>query len=320
MQALQVISHGNPAQFVEIEQPSPGQDDVLVQIQACGLNFSDLLLVKGTYQQTPPLPFTLGMECAGVVQTVGASVTHLKKGDRVAVYCGHGGLAEYGVFPAILCRIIPTNMSMEQAAGFQIAYGTSHIALHQRAKLKAGETVVVLGAAGGVGLTAVEIAKSLGARVIAVARGPERLRIASSAGADHMIDGETANLRDEIKKLGGADVVYDAVGGQQGSQAFRALKPKGRFIIVGFASGDQPEIPLNIALVKNIDLIGLNWGAYKSLDPTALTASMDHLFQLFEDNKLAPVIGQTFPFSDALQALDVLRQRKSTGKIVITRP
>lgn len=320
MQALQVVEHGNPAQFCEVEKPIPQPGEILIRIKACGINFSDLLLIKGTYQETPTVPFSLGMECAGIVETVGSGVTGFTQGDRVAVYCGHGGLAEFGAFPAETCRIIPDSMTLEQAGGFQITYGTSHLALHHRAKLSAGDTVVVLGAAGGVGLTAVEIAKGSGAVVIAVARGMERLKTAKLAGADYLLDIETSDLRAEIKKLGGAHIVYDAVGGRAGTEAFRALRPQGRYIVIGFASGEQPDIPMNIAMVKNIDIIGVNWGAYKSLDPRVLAASMNELYDMFAQNKLAPVIGQTFPFEKALEALECLQRRQATGKIVVTLP
>lgn len=320
MKALRVLAHGEPPQICDIARPAPAPGEVLVQTMAVGLNFSDLLLIEGTYQRTPPLPFTLGMECAGIVLEVGLGVSCLSPGDRVAVFSGHGGLAEFGTFPAKLCRKIPASMPWEQAAAFQIAYGTSDIALCECAKLKPGETVAILGAAGGVGLTAVQIAKAAGARVIAVARGNTRLAVAKKAGADYLVNSEEDDLRVQIKSLGGADVVYDAVGGTQGTEAFRALRPFGRYIIIGFASGEQPQLPFNIALVKNIQIIGVNWGAFASAYPDTLTKSFDRLLEMFDAGQIAPVIGQTLPFDQATEALDLIKTRKATGKIVVTMP
>jgi NADPH2:quinone reductase len=209
-------------------------------------------------------------------------------------------------------------MSFEDAAAFQIAYGTSHLALEHRARLQTGETLLVMGAAGGVGLTAVEIGKRMGARVIATARGPDKLRIAQAAGADHLIDSEAPDLRAALKALGGVDVVYDAVGGPAFMEALRATKPEGRLIPIGFAGGEVPQIPANLLLVKNLTVIGLYWGGYLKFAPQTLAASMKTLFAWYSTGGLRPHISHRFPLSQAQEALDCLRARKSTGKIVVT--
>ena len=290
---------------------------MLLKIEACGLNFADLLMAKGTYQDTPSAPFTLGMEVCGVVIAQGDGVTQPKIGARVAVFGGQGGLAEEGVFPAALCQLVPDGMSAPQAAGFQVAYGTSHLALTRRAKLKAGETLLVLGAAGGVGLTAVEIGKAMGATVIAVARGAEKCAIAKAAGADYAFDA-SADITAEVKSLGGADVVYDPVGGEAFAAALRATNREGRILTIGFASGDVPKIAANHLLVKNIDVIGFYWGGYLKFNPEAVTTSMSELFDMFTAGKLHPHVSHVLPLDQAGDAMELLRSRKSTGKVVVT--
>ena len=318
MRAFQLVSSGEPATLVEIDRPDPAPDEIRLKIEACGLNFGDLLMIKGTYQERPDLPFTLGMEPAGVVDAVGEDVTNLKPGDRVAVYHGHGGLAEYGCFPAANCNLLPDNMTTTVGAGFLVAYGTSHLALEHRARLKAGETLLVLGAAGGIGLTAVEIGKRMGATVIACARGQDKLKIAASAGADHLIDSDTEDLRGEVKSLGGADVVYDPVGGDLFKAALRACNPEARIIPLGFASGQVPQIPANILLVKNLDVIGYYWGGYLKFAPEVLHDSLDTLLEWYAAGELHPHISHTLPLGKANEALELLRSRKSTGKVVVT--
>lgn len=317
MRALQLSRTGTPPELVDLPCPAPGPAEVAVRIEACGLNFADLLMVEGKYQDTPAVPFVMGMEAAGVVTACGPG-TQLRVGDRIAVFAGQGGLAEAGVFPEVRCTILPDVMSAEQAAAFQIAYGTSHVALAHRGRLAPGETLAVLGAAGGVGLTAVEIGKRMGARVIALARGAEKLEIARQVGADVLIDSETTDLRAALKAVGGADVIYDAIGGAVGEAAFRALKPGGRYLVIGFASGSQPVLPLNHALVKNLEIHGLYWGGYLKLDPEMLRASMTELFGWFAAGGLRPHISATYPLERAAEAMDLLRSRRSTGKIVVT--
>ena len=317
MQALQVVEKNVAPKFVTLDRPVVRPGTLLVQIEACGLNFADLLLIQGIYQETPCLPFTLGMELAGEVVAIGKGVRGHKVGTKVAVYSGQGGLAEYGVFSAKRCIKIPESLSVVDAAGFQIAYGTSHMALDYRAKLKAGETLLVLGAAGGVGLTAIELGKLMGAQVIAVARGSSKLEVAKITGADHVIDTETGNIREQVKELGGADVIYDPVGGDQFKDAFRACNPDGRILIIGFASGQLPAIPPNHLMVKNISVQGFNWGGYLKFNPDAVTHSLRKLMLWHEKGKLKPNISHVLPFKYAKEGLEMLRNRKSTGKIVV---
>ncbi|SLN22796.1 NADPH:quinone oxidoreductase family protein [Pseudooctadecabacter jejudonensis] len=317
MRAFTVTDHAQAPTLTQIEAPTPGPGDVLLEVEACGLNFADLLMAKGTYQDTPTPPFTLGMEVCGKVIGHGDGVTTPPLGARVAVFGGQGGLAEVGTFPAALCRVVPDAMSAAQAAGFQVAYGTSHLALTRRARLQEGETLLVLGAAGGVGLTAVEIGKAMGARVIAVARGAAKLDIARAAGADHVLDA-SADITAEVRALGGADVVYDPVGGDAFTAASRATNREGRIIVIGFASGDLPQVRPNHLLVKNIDLIGFYWGGYLQFNPAALTDSMGELLDWYAEGRLKPHVSHVLPLDQAADALDLLRSRKSTGKVVVT--
>ena len=316
MRAYQILNVSEPPTLSERPTPSPAEGEVLLKIEACGLNFADLLMAKGTYQDTPAAPFTLGMEVCGVVIAHGAGVNQPALGARVAVFGGQGGLADEGVFPAALCQIVPDGMSPPQAAGFQVAYGTSHLALTRRANLHPGETLLVLGAAGGVGLTAVEIGKAMGATVIAVARGAEKCAVTKAAGADHVFDA-SADITAEVKALGGADVVYDPVGGAAFTAAMRATNREGRILTIGFASGDVPAIPANHLLVKNITVIGFYWGGYLKFNPEALTASMGDLFDMFTAGQLAPHVSHVLPLGQASDAMELLRSRKSTGKVVV---
>lgn len=260
MRAMQVTELGQPLEMRDVATPEPAAGEVLVRIQTCGLNFGDLLIVKGTYQEKPALPATIGMEMCGVIEAVGADVTGLSAGQRVAAYGGFGGLADYAALPAEICVPIPDVMTAVDAAAFLIAYGTSHVGLDYKAHLKPGERLLVLGASGGVGLTAVELGKLMGAEVIACARGAEKLAIAKTAGADHLLDSDDVDLRTAVKALGGADVVYDPVGGKLFDAALRACNPEARLLPLGFASGTVPQIPANILLVKNLTVLGFYWG------------------------------------------------------------
>lgn len=317
MKSYRVFDFDKKPEFQDIDRPNPAQGEVLVRIASCGLNFADLLLLKGKYQETPNLPFTPGLEIAGIVEALGPDTDGPKIGTRVAIFGGSGGLAEYGVFPVERAAPIPDAMSFETAAGFQVAYGTSHLALQYKANLQPGETLVVLGAAGGVGLTAVEVGKLMGATVIACARGQDKLDVAKAAGADHLLDTETDDLRQSIKDLGGADVVYDPVGGDAFGQVFRACNPDARILAIGFASGTVPEVKLNHMLVKNITLIGFYWGGYLKFAPEILLNSMNQLMQWQADGKLTPAINHILDFDDTDEALSMLRERRSTGKIVV---
>ena len=320
MKAFAISQFGASPDLVDLPLPVPAPGEVRVRIAACGLNFADLLMIEGRYQDRPTLPVTLGMELAGVVEALGPGVTRPVPGARVAVYAGHGGLAEAGCFAADRCVTLPDHMPMTEAAGVLIAHGTSHLALARRAHLQAGETLLVLGAAGGVGLTAVEIGKLMGARVIACARGADKLAVAQAAGADHLIDSDNDDIRKVVKSLGGADVVYDPVGGDQFKAAFRATNPEGRILTIGFASGDVPQIPANILMVKNISVIGLNLGGYLTFAPQALSDSFAQLFGWYACGALRPHISATYPLGEAASALESLRARKSTGKLVVTMP
>ncbi|WP_170383346.1 NADPH:quinone oxidoreductase family protein [Ruegeria atlantica] len=317
MLAYRIQAKGAAAQICNIDLPQPQEGQVRVAIKACGLNFADLLMQKGTYQDTPPAPFTQGMEIAGVVDEIGPGVSNLAPGDRIAVYSGQGGLAEYGVFDAERAIPLPESVSFEDAAAIQIAYGTSHIALDHRARLQPGETLLVTGAAGGVGLTAVEIGKLMGATVIAHARGAEKLAVAKAAGADHLIDA-SEDLRTRVKELGGADVVYDAIGGEVFKAAFRATNPEGRLLPIGFAGGDVPQIPANHLLVKNLTVIGFYIGGYLSFRPQIVQDSFDTLFRWCAEGRIKPHISHTLPLTEAEKGLQLLRDRTATGKVVIT--
>lgn len=317
MRAMQVTELGKPLEMRNATKPDPVAGEVMVRIETCGLNFGDLLIVKGTYQEKPELPATIGMEICGVVEALGADVTGLEVGQRVASYCGFGGLAEYAAIPAAICVPIPDAMTAVDAAAFLIAYGTSHVALDYKAHLQPGERLLVLGASGGVGLTAVELGKLMGAEVIACARGPEKLAIAKTAGADHLLDSDDGDLRAAVKALGGADVVYDPVGGALFDAALRACNPEARLLPLGFASGTVPQIPANILLVKNLSVLGFYWGGYMRVNPSVLTDSFAVLFDWYAQRKLKPHVSHVLPLERANEGLELLRSRQATGKVVI---
>ena len=316
IRAFQINEPGGTAEFAQVELPPPNPGEVQLTVFSCGLNFADLLIQNGTYQDIPSPPFTLGMEMAGVVTAIGESVSGIKTGDRVAVYAGQGGLAEAANVPAERVVPLPDTMDFDQAAAFLIAYGTSHMALHHRARLQPGETLLVTGAAGGVGLTAVEIGKLMGATVIAHARGAEKLAVAQAAGADHLVD-DSEDLRERVLALGGADVVYDAVGGAPFKAAFRACNPEGRLIAIGFASGEVPQIPANHLMVKNLTAIGFYIGGYHKFRADAVRESFETLFGWFKQGRLKPHISHILPLDQVRDGMELLRSRKSTGKVVI---
>lgn len=254
---------------------------------------------------------------SGWGSALGDGVTGFAPGDPVAVFGGQGGLAEMGSFPADRVTRLPSALPPVDVAAIQIAYGTSHVALDHKARLQPGDSLLVLGAAGGVGLTAVEIGKLMGATVIACARGADKLEIARQAGADHLIDAKTEDIREAVKALGGADVVYDPVGGDQFTAALRACKPEARILAIGFASGDVPQIPANHLLVKNVDVLGLYWGGYLKFRPLVVTDSLATLFGWYAEGRIKPHVSHVFPLADAIEGLEVLKARKSTGKVVI---
>lgn len=317
MRAVVLTDLATAPALKEIAAPHPAPGEVLLSVSACGLNFADLLMAQGRYQERPELPMVMGMEVAGRIKALGAGVEGLSPGMPVAAFIGAGGLAEEVTCPATHCLPLPEAMPMTDAAGFPVAYGTSHLALSHRAGLQPGETLLVLGAAGGVGLTAVEIGAAMGARVIAVARGAEKLAVARRAGATECLDSDGLDLRSALKELGGVDVVYDAVGEPLATPALRALRPEGRFLAIGFAGGEVPKFPANILLVKNITVIGFYWGGYLKFSPDTLTQSLRALLKMYSAGTLRPHVSHVLPFEAFNEGFELLRTRKSTGKVVI---
>jgi NADPH2:quinone reductase len=317
MRAWQVAGLGESPTLTTIQPPVPAPGEARVRIIAAGLNFADLLMAEGRYQVRPSLPFVPGMEFSGVVDALGPGTEGPAPGRRVLGVCTGGALAEMICLPADRMTPLPEGMDMDEAAGFPVAYGTSHLALAWKARLQPGETLFVTGAAGGVGLTAVEIGKRLGARVIASARGAERLEIARAAGADVLIDSEGEGLKDRLRAEGGVDVVYDAVGGPAFDAALRACRPDGRLLAIGFASGQVPQVPANLLLVKNLSVIGFWYGGYQDHAPQVVAASMAELLRWRAEGSLRPHVSQVLPFEDLPGGLEMLRSRRATGKIVI---
>jgi len=318
LRAFHLTQSGTNATLRDLPIPEPGPGQLRLTIGACGLNFADILMQKGTYQDIPKLPFTLGMEVAGTINALGPGTTGFAIGDRVMVFAGHGGLAEQGVFDAARATLLPDEMPFHDAAAFPVTYGTSHIALESRARLLPHETLLVLGAAGGVGLTAVELGKLIGATVIASARDADKLSAARDAGADYLIDSETEDLRERVLALGGADVVYDPVGGEGFRAAFRACNPEGRLLPIGFASGDVPQIPANHLLVKDLSVLGFYIGGYLKFRPDIVTDSLQTLIGWYLEGRLRPHISHILPLDRVEEGMDLLRNRQSTGKVVVT--
>ena len=317
MRAVVVAGKDALPVVTEMPDPVPGPGEVAVRVAACGLNFADLLMIGGGYQEQPDFPLTPGMEVAGTVLSVGDGADRHLVGRRVAAFPGKGGLAEVALSRADRLVVLPDGMPLDEASAMQVAYGTSHLALTRTAQLRPGETLLVLGAAGGVGLTAVEIGAQLGATVIASARGAEKGRIARQAGAHHVLDSEAEDLTAAVRALGGADVVYDAVGGPGFRAALSATKPEGRILLIGFASGSLPEIRPNHLLVKNISVHGFYWGGFLGFNPAALTDSLAEVFRWYGEGRIRPHISHRLPLDRAAEALALLRDRKSTGKVVV---
>lgn len=307
---------------VEETAPPPMiEKGVRVRVAAAGLNFADTLMVAGKYQVKAEPPFVPGLEVGGEVIEVAPGVTRCRPGDKVMAHVGLGGFAEQAVTPEERVYVRPKGMDDVTAAGFPIVYGTSHLALTDRAQLKKGEVLVVHGAAGGVGLTAVEIGKRLGATVIATAGGADKVAVAKAHGADHGIDYKTEDLRERIKALTGgrgADVFYDPVGGAAFDASLRAIAPEGRIVVVGFASGSIPQVPANILLVKNVSVIGFYWGAYRTMKPGLYDRQFAELFRWFEEGAIRPESSHVFPLEKIGEAYAALLDRRSTGKVVVT--
>lgn len=323
MKALLCKAFGPASTLVLEDIPAPDvkKNEILLDVRAAGVNFPDTLIIEGKYQFKPPFPFSPGGEAAGVISAVGEKVTHLKPGDRVMALTGWGSFAEQVAVPNYNVLPIPERMDFTIAAAFSMTYGTSMHALKQRANLQPGETLLVLGASGGVGLAAVEIGKALGARVIAAASSAEKLEVARNAGADELINYTEANLKDEIKRLtngNGVDVIYDPVGGDLFDQAIRAIAWNGRLLVVGFASGRIPELPVNLALLKGASVVGVFWGSFAQRQPQDNAANFKQLFAWFEEGKLKPLVSQVYPLERAGEAIDALGERRAVGKVVVS--
>ena len=304
----------------EIPTPQPGADEVLLEIQAASLNFPDLLIVQNKYQMKPPLPFVPGSEYAGVVRAVGAQVKHLQVGQAVACLSGTGGFGTHTLAPAKLCMPLPAGFAPVDAAAFIMTYATSHHALIDRGQLKAGETVLVLGAAGGVGTAAIQIAKAVGAKVIAAASSDEKCALCQREGADATINYSRDNLRDAIKQLTdgkGPDIIYDPVGGEFAEPAFRSIAWRGRYLVVGFAAGPIPALPWNLALLKGASLVGVFWGDFARREPQANASMMQALATWYAQGKIKPVIHKILPMAELKQAYAEMGSRGVMGKLVM---
>jgi len=304
----------------DIADPIPAKGEVLIAVKAAGVNFPDTLIIQNKYQFKPPLPFTPGGELAGVIEALGEGVTGLSLGQHVIAFTGWGAFAEKIAADAKRVLPMPEGMSFEIAASFVMTYGTSYHALKDRAALKAGETVLVLGAAGGVGLAAVEIAKALGARVIAAASNADKLAVCKAHGADDLIDYSKEDLRERIKAITagqGVDVVYDPVGGKFSEPALRSMAWRGRFLVVGFANGEIPSIALNLTLLKGCSIVGVFWGDFTRREPGASAQDLTELMRLLAAAKLKPLVSETYPLDKVADALNAVMQRRVTGKIVL---
>lgn len=322
MKALQCVEHGPPEKLVlnDIPLPEPGKGQVRVKVRAVGINFPDVLIIQNLYQFKPALPFSPGGEAAGIVDAVGEGVTAVKAGDRVITMIGNGALAEYLI--ANERQVVPMlgDMPFDVAAGFTMTYGTSHHALKQRANLQPGETLLVLGAAGGVGLAAVELGKAMGAKVIAAASTDEKLALTRQFGADETVNYSVDGWRDEIKKLTGGkgvDVVYDPVGDKYAEPAFRSIAWNGRYLVVGFAGGQIPSLPLNLPLIKGASLVGVFWGAFTAAEPALHKENMAELLRWFSEGKLKPHISKHFTLDEGAAAIRWMMDRKATGKVIV---
>ena len=322
MKAIRCKKYGPPSSLIleEIASLKPGDKEVVVSVKACGINFPDTLIIQGLYQLKPELPFTPGSDIAGVVKEVGEGVAHLKKGDEVFGFVAYGALAEEVIVPSNACFPKPKKMDYPVAASFMMAYGTSYHALRDRANLKEGETLLVLGASGGVGLAAVELGKLMGARVIAAASTDEKLELCREYGADQTINYRKVDLKTAIKELTGgkgADVIYDPVGGEYSEAAFRAIAWSGRFLVVGFATGTIPKIPLNLPLLKGASIVGVFWGGFAIGNPKANMENTKDLMQLYDEGKLKPHIHRIYDLKDTSKALEAIIARKVMGKLVV---
>jgi NADPH:quinone reductase len=323
MKAVLCKQYGPPESLVIEELPSPkaGAGEVVVSVKAASVNFPDVLIIQNKYQFKPPLPFSPGSELAGVVKEVGAGVSHWRPGDRVIAFTTYGAFAQEVKTDAARLLPLPERMDFVTGAAFLLTYGTSDHALRDRAGLKAGEALLVLGAAGGVGLAAIEIGRALGARVIACASSEDKLAVCRSHGADATINYATEDLRERVKALTegrGVDVVYDPVGGAYTEPAFRSLAWRGRLLVIGFAAGEIPKLPLNLPLLKGAAVVGVFWGDFARREPKAFADSVRRLGRWYAEGRLRPHVSQTLPLERAADALKSLASRQAKGKIVLT--
>lgn len=322
MKAIQCVEWGLPERLVlaEVPLPEPRAGEVRVRVEAAGVNFPDALIVQKKYQVQPPLPFTPGTEVAGVVDAVGPDVAQRKPGDRVVAFVGLGGFAEYVCVPAAQTVPLPPGVASDAAAAFTLTYATSHHALFACGRLKAGETLAVLGAGGGVGLAAIELGRIAGARVIALASSEEKLAAARAHGADVAIDYTQGELRESLKAATegrGADVIYDPVGGAYTEAAVRSLAWRGRLLVVGFADGAIPQIPANLLLIKEAAAIGVFWGEFARREPQANLAMLKELYGWLAEGRLKPHVSQRYALADTPRALEALLKRKAVGKLIV---
>ncbi len=322
MKAVLCHAYGPPESLRIEEVPSPavGPGEVLIDVHSAALNFPDVLMIEGKYQSQPPFPFAPGGEVSGVIARLGEGVAALRVGQRVFAGIGVGGFAEQVTVAADRVRVMPARMSFDQAAGMSTTYGTSYHALKQRAKLLPGETLLVLGAAGGVGLAAVELGKAMGARVIAAASTAAKLAVAKQAGADELIDYSDGELKEKVKVLTagkGADVIYDPVGGDLFDQCMRCINWQGRVLVVGFTGGYIPKVPINLILLKGCQVVGVFYGSFSARDPATNAKNFEEILDLFEQRKIDPVVGATFPMTSYADALRCLSERRAIGKVCL---
>jgi NADPH:quinone reductase len=322
MKAVLCKEFGPPESLVieDIEPLKPGKGQVVISVKACGVNFPDTLIIQGKYQSKPPFPFTPGSEVAGIVKELGEGVDNFKAGNRVIAFTGLGGFAEELVTDAARLIPMPRGMDFAAASVFVLTYGTSYHALKDRAQLKPGENLLVLGAAGGVGLAAVEIGKVMGAHVIAAASNDEKLEVSKQHGADELINYTTEDLKDRVKQLTGGkgvDVAFDPVGGNYSEPVLRSMAWGGRFLVIGFAAGDIPRIPLNLPLLKSCSIVGVFWGSFMERDPRHNQENLQELLTWFAEDKLKPQVSATYPLEHVAEALNDLMNRKVKGKVVL---
>ena len=323
MKAVLCVEHGPPEKLVvkDVPTPEPGRGQVRISVKAVGVNFPDTLIIQNLYQFKPALPFSPGGECAGVVSAVGEGVADIAVGDEVIAMTGHGAMAEEVIANRGQIVKMAPGMRFDVAAGFTMTYGTSHHALKQRGALKPGETLLVLGAAGGVGLTAVELGKVMGAKVIAAASSDEKLALCREMGADEVINYATEDLKERIKALTngrGVDVIYDPVGDRYAEPSFRGIAWNGRYLVIGFAAGAIPALPLNLPLIKGASIVGVFWGAFTQAEPALHQQNMEELLRWYAEGKLKPHVSRHFALDEGAAAIRWMMDRKALGKIVLT--